>query len=199
MEVMNRAGISPRHKQAHMDSCLSLKTMQGKKIALSYAERFAQNAKVLQRGRDRFTLLLCGGLGTGKTWLATAAFKDILWREKNGMWRKFYKFVREVQSCYNAGAKYTADEIISRYQRTPLLLLDDVGDMEITTETEDRKRLLYEVLDSRSDYLLPTIITTNLGPAELENQFGERTFQRILEMSALVEMSGENFRLQEAA
>ena len=196
---MNRAGISPRHTQAHMASCSSLANMKGKKIALNYAERFAKSARVLQRGRDRFTLLFCGGLGTGKTWLATAVFKDILWRGKSGMWRKFYKFVREVQSCYNAGAKSTADEVITRYQTTPLLLLDDVGDMEIQTETEDRRRLLYEVLDSRSDYLLPTIITTNLSPDELEKQFGERTFQRILEMSALVEMSGDNFRLDEAA
>lgn len=61
-------------------------------------------------------------------------------------------------------------------------------------QSDDRRRLVYEVLDARNDQLKPTIITTNLTDGELAEQFGERTFQRIMEMCAMVEMQGVNLR-----
>lgn len=195
VEVMNRAGIPPRYHRAHLlHNCAGWSEDAGRSMAYSVSIQFADKGTVTDRGRERFALFLTGDYGTGKTWLATAAFKNILARDKTGMWRKFYAFVREVQACYGRAATEGADAVISRYQRTALLLLDDVGDLGKGQETEDRTRILYEVLDYRNDHLLPTIITTNLMPDEMEVQFGARTFQRVLEMSAFVEMAGENLR-----
>ena len=195
-EVMKRSGIPPRFTEAHISkNCSDLAAMNGKRKAYNAAKEFAKRGKLFQRDKTRFTLLFCGGLGTGKTWLSTAVFKEILFREKHGLWKKFYKFVREIQSCYNSSGAATVDTVLGRYQRAPLLMLDDFGDMQLSVETEDRRRLLYEVLDYRNDHLLPTLLTTNLSPDEISSQFGERTFQRVLEMSAIVEMSGDNMRL----
>lgn len=110
------------------------------------------------------------------------------------MWRKFYDFVREVQSTYSEAAEETVRRVLTRYQSTPLLLLDDVGDLTIDQQTDDRRRLLYEVLDKRNDNMLPTILTSNLSPAQFREQFGERTLERVLEMAALFNMNGRNYR-----
>jgi DNA replication protein DnaC len=139
-----------------------------------------------------------GEYGTGKTFLATAIFKHMLWNADTNaaMWRKFYDFIREVQSSYSQAADETVRRVLRRYQSTPLLLLDDVGDLTIQEQTEDRRRLLYEVLDKRNDQMLPTILTSNLSPARFKEQFGERTLERVLEMAALYRMDGRNYRKQ---
>jgi DNA replication protein DnaC len=84
--------------------------------------------------------------------------------------------------------------VLKRYQTTPILLLDDIGDLTINTQTDDRRRLLYEVLDKRNDEMLPTILTSNLSPKRFKEQFGERTLERVVEMAALYRMEGRNYR-----
>lgn len=194
--VMERAGIPPRPRPAHLlHNCQDWSRDPGRQKAYSMALQFGSTGRVMDRGLDRFALFLTGEFGRGKTWLATAAFKSILAKTRAGTWRKFYSLIREVQSCYTPGSGRSSDTVIERYQSTPVLMLDDVGDMERRkSETEDRTRILYEVLDYRNDYLLPTIITTNLMPDDMTIQFGERTFQRVLEMAAFAEMTGENLR-----
>lgn len=193
---MDRAGVPPRFQQAHLETnCQRFGKEPGKRRALEAAAHLAEHGALEQRDRRRFCLLLSGDYGTGKTWLASACFTQLLFKKKQGLWRKFYSFIRDVQSCYSPAAERSVDQVLSEYQKAPILLLDDVGDLERDVETEDRRRLLYEVLDYRSDYLLPTILTTNLSGEALREQFGERTMQRVLEMCALVGMDGANLRL----
>lgn len=195
--VMERAEIPPRFQPAHLlRNCGGWSEDPDRADAYAVAVAFADRGSVEERSRDRYALFLTGEFGRGKTWLASAVFKNLLAKSagKVGMWRTFHWFVREVQATYHTSSSTRSDQVIRSYQKTPLLLLDDVGDLDRGRETEDRSRLLYEVLDYRNNYLLPTIITTNLLPSEMEDQFGARTFQRILEMSAFVTMAGENLR-----
>lgn len=167
----------------------------GRREAYAAAYAFGIDGRVDSRGAYRFALFITGEFSRGKTWLATAAFVNLLIHHKIGMWRTFHGFIREVQATYKSGATVSADEAIGAYQRTPVLLLDDVGDLQRRKEeTEDRIRLLHEVIDYRNSHMTPTIITTNLLPEDMRVQFGDRTFQRVLEMSAFVEMAGANLR-----
>lgn len=144
--------------------------------------------------KKRHALLLSGGLGTGKTTLACALLKRYLWKQQlEGKFAKFYDFIREVQSGYADG---TGTDRLQAVQRVPVLVLDDVGDLDRSVRvSENRKELLFEVLDYRNDYLLPTILTTNLDERGLVEQFSERTFTRIMEMCRMVRLEGRNFRL----
>lgn len=194
-QIMASSGIPPRFQEAHLSTnCEQYAHDTGKEKALAAAQRLAKEGLIRQRGRERFCLLLSGPYGTGKTWLATAAFKELLYRQKSGLWQKYYAFIRSVQASYGASSDTTTEAVLGRYRRTPVLLLDDVGDLTVEQETRDRRNLLYEMLDYRNDHLLPTLITTNLGAEELRDQFGERTMQRILEMCALIGMDGQNLR-----
>lgn len=195
--ILERSGIPPRYQRAHLaTNCAEYANDDAKKRAHEAARDLANTGRVTSRGAERFALLLTGPYGTGKTWLATGAFKAILARtpSKAGLWRKFYGFVRDVQATYARGSEKSSDEVIGQFQRAKVLLLDDVGDLNAPGETEDRRRLLYEVLDYRNDHLLPTILTTNLTGDAIAQQFGERTMQRVLEMCAMVAMEGRDYR-----
>lgn len=216
---LEAAGLPSRYMEADLDSCAIYRSEERKQKALVAAVSFAKRRKAIQRDRTRSCILLAGDFGVGKTWLASAIFREISvslieeWRDKQRrdtsmqalnikkpmpMWRKFYTFVREVQATYSPRAEETSHAVLTRYQTTPLLLLDDVGDLEKgAKETDDRRRLLYEVLDARCDNVLPTILTTNLKDGHLKEQFGERTFQRLLEMCAMYEMNGKNLRIED--
>lgn len=198
-EVLREAGVPPLYATASLsENCQRYADDADKENALVRATELAQHGFVMQRNRDRFCLLLSGDFGTGKTWLATATFKERLWRliasgkKPEGLWRPFYSFIREVQETYEGGS---TGAVLKHYQSVPVLLLDDVGDLERAEETHNRKQLLYEILDHRNMWLLPTIMTTNLSGDNLGEQFGGRIMQRIVEMSALVTMNGANLRI----
>ena len=88
----------------------------------------------------------------------------------------------------------SARKRLASYQHCPILLIDDVGGFEKEV-SDDRRQLFYELVDARSDHLLPTIMTTNLTPADLTAHYGERVLNRLIEMAAIVEMGGTNYRL----
>lgn len=204
-ETLKRVGVPKRHREAYWESCDRYEHDDQKRTAYDAARSFSgkegsepgqitvtrQDARV-----DCFSILLMGDHGTGKTWLGTAAFKHMLWHADttNAIWAKFYEFIREVQSTYSAAAQNTVRYVLRKYQGTPILLLDDVGNLTIEEQTEDRRRLLYEVLDKRNDKMLPTILTSNLSPSRFQEQFGERTLERVIEMAAMYRMEGRNYR-----
>lgn len=194
--LMQRAGIPPAFTSAHMRDLEAVEGDKENAVAVEVMRDYAAEGKVDTDGYDQYCLLLAGGFGTGKTYAATAAFKARLWRStnKSALWRKYPAFIREVQSTYSAAAERTVQQVLASYQRTPLLLLDDIGDLTIGSETEDRRRLVYEVIDYRNDHFLPTIITTNLSGRQLQEQFGQRTWERLRFMCCMLSMDGTNLR-----
>lgn len=185
-------GVPPRYRYATWDSRLVLLREEGKADAVKAAQTMVHEGYILSRDMKRPSLLLSGPYGVGKTHLASSAFGVLAYMRGGGMWRKWKDFVREVQGAYRAG---DTNAVMRAFEHTPVLLVDDVGDVEAAGPTsDDKRRILFEVVDSRSDRYLPTLLTTNLTNAGMAEQFGERTFQRLLEMCALIRMDGVNFR-----
>lgn len=190
-EKMKRAGIPPRYIEAHLETNCQIYRDQERKVeALTMAEELAQNGVIEQRGRQRFCLVIRGDFGSGKTWLGTAAFKALLYEASSGLWTKYWDFIDDVQGSYSEGNTL---RVRRKYQGAPVLMMDDLGDLKMD-ETTDRRMNLYKVLDCRNDHFRPTIITTNLSGQRLRGQFGDRTWERIKEMAALVNMEGKNLR-----
>jgi len=61
----------------------------------------------------------------------------------------------------------------------PLLILDDLGAHNYTDWTRNK---LFSIINYRLNYMLPTIITTNINLEDLEHFLGERTTSRIIHM-----------------
>lgn len=144
--------------------------------------------------RGKNGLYIHGTFGVGKTGVVTPILRNYVDNGLTGLWIEFYDFTDEVQSRYRSNAEDTAQAAIKQAQEVDMLLLDDVGNPKIKTETDDRSKILYQVVNARHNHARPTLITSNLAPKEFVEQFGARTWERIAESCRVVRMGGRNLR-----
>lgn len=113
--------------------------------------------------------LLAGTTGNGKTHLAIAAMNEF-GLGKAYFWKvpDFLKWIREMH--FDRGFRET--EILRDYQENDFLLVFD--DLGVEKQTEWAEEQLYGVLDARSDARLPTIITSNVDVAKIDQRIKSR-------------------------
>ncbi len=99
----------------------------------------------------------------------------------------------KIRAAFDIGNKYddSAQDIINRYSRIKLLILDDMGTEKSTEWANER---LFEVIDNRYNENLPIIITTNLPPEQLKKIVGDRIFDRIREVCKLYTITESSHR-----
>lgn len=133
----------------------------------------------------RWSALLWGEYGTGKTHLAIAALNQWVQTHDTGYFWKvpdFLQWVREAAYGRDEGV----DAVLEAYRYGSfLLVLDDMG---TENRTDWATEQLYRVLDSRYDLKVPTIITTNQPPMTID----PRIFSRYRE--GLVVCEGDDVR-----
>ncbi|MFW5988291.1 MAG: ATP-binding protein [bacterium] len=157
-------------------------------------------------------LILSGGYGLGKTHLAIAAGKEILKYyaleyAKENRWHLSYnsistkiifinssELIQEIRDSYDSD-RINEREIMNKFQTVPLLILDDLG-TEKASDWQHEK--MYIILNHRYNNMKTTIITTNLGTTELEDQVSERVVERMIEAAGngkyLWKLKGESYR-----
>lgn len=144
-------------------------------------------------GQQTF-LLLSGGVGTGKSLAAASAVLEAL---KAYQRARFVSVADLSRMCYGR----EAEERILAIQRTPLLVLDDLGREQL----HDGWRPMFEgLIDHRWKNKLRTIITTNLPPnagpnrQSIRGTYGERVADRIRHDCLIAKCVGESLRNAEA-
>lgn len=139
---------------------------------LSVAKDFA-----LGFGESSKNLLLIGPTGTGKTHMSTAIAKALIEKGVEVLYDSAQNIVSafekdKFRSGYGAyepeGAKYLECE---------LLILDDLGTEFASQFTVS---CLYNLLNTRMNKGLPTVISTNLSPSELSEKYEDRIYSRIV-------------------
>lgn len=134
-----------------------------------------------------------GPYGSGKTGLLTPVLRHYLDQGHSGLWIEYADFCSEIQRKYGQGDE--ADKALDLVRSVDWLLMDDVGDAARSgQETDDKRKLLYQIVNSRHDHMRPMLLTSNLSPDQFANQFGARTFERVLESCAIVKIAGRNLR-----
>lgn len=122
--------------------------------------------------KEEWCALLVGRYGCGKTHLAAAALRASQWSRPGIYWESVTKFLDHVRSrAYGDDAEDIVD-VLRPYERGDfLLVLDDIGIEKRTEWGEDR---LYQVLDSRYSWRLPTILTTNAEKERIDGRIRSR-------------------------
>lgn len=142
-------------------------------------------------------LALFGGTGLGKTHLSSAVAAvvisrgcDVLYTSAVGMLADF-----ERQRFGNtSGAENSTDT--DRYYDCDLLIIDDLG-----TEVNNQftASVLYDIINTRLNRRMATIISTNLNPDEFRKRYWDRITSRVLGEYSLLQFMGKDIREQKLA
>ncbi len=152
-------------------------------IMREYAEHFGDG--------ECKNLLLMGGTGLGKTHLSSAVAKvviergyDVVYESAPNVFSHFEqeRFVRE-------GEERQSD----RYFDAELLIIDDLGTESVTQYSVS---CLYNLINTRINKGLCTVISTNLAPDGLFSKYTDRITSRLIGEYRTLRFAGKDVRLQ---
>lgn len=135
------------------------------------------------------SLLLAGPTGTGKTHEAYAALQKLAYSLARGT--IVFTTMADLYARLRPSSGLDVEREISRFMKASVLILDDLGSAKASEWTEE---VDYRILNHRYEYVLPTLITTNVPPPQMEAVYGERLESRLREMCKLVVIKGTDRR-----
>lgn len=153
------------------------------KIAKNYASHFGE---FRAEGKG---LLLFGGVGTGKTFMASCIANAVIDQDKPVLVTNFARIINTMQESFDGRQRFL--DGLNDYE---LMVIDDLA---TERNTEYVNEIIYNVIDSRYRSGKPLIVTTNLPYSAIENPEGmdrQRIYSRIIEMCIPVPVSGEDRR-----
>lgn len=180
--------IPVRYRQATLGNYAV--TNDGQAKAVKRLEWFVKT--FTERQQAGTSLLLIGNPGTGKTHLGCAivtALDLLFYRTQYSTVADFSAAIRE---CYKDGAKHTEKQVMQRYTKPDLLVLDEVG---ASSGSDHEKQILFEVMNERYNNVLPTVLISNLTQADITAYLGERIMDRMREGGGkLLRLDWESYR-----
>lgn len=168
------SGITPRFRGCTLGTFVT-DAEQAKVRALAtcqaYVEHFEENYRT---GRS---LILAGGVGTGKTHLASGMAQAVIRQfGASALVVSVAEIVRVAKGTMAKGATYTERDVIDELARVDLLAIDEVGAQR---GTEYELGLLHEIIDRRYHLVVPTVLVSNLRVEELKDYIGDRAIDRL--------------------
>lgn len=131
--------------------------------------------------------------GSGKTTMGCAVLMEALKKGYTGYFTNLNKIMDLVIGGWTDPSK---KEELDRMSKSEFLLIDDVGGMEI--KTQNNKNVLEPTITSffkeRCDNLQPTLMTSNLPPAQIHDGFGMRIYSAMKEHLLEIECGKLDFR-----
>ena len=187
------SGIGRRFKSRTFETFTETpETAQGLCMVKGYAEKF----KTL-RGQERNSLIITGNIGTGKTHLAAAVANALLAEGVPVIFSTMVDLLDKIKASFDSRDEET---VIKLYKTVELLIIDDLG-KERPTAWGIMK--IFQIINSRYEDYLPTILTSNydlkdlterMTPTGDDGKTSAATVDRIREMSYVVPLTGESWR-----
>ena len=182
-----------RRKYIRVEKLLSFTFEQDKQPESKYTEIFKRYVKKWEQiKRENIGLVLWGETSRGKSFYAGCICNALL---EKGVAAYATTEPNILNDLFNAPDK---GKYINQLVNYPLLLIDDFG---TARNTEYAQEQIFTIIDERYKANLPTIITTNLTPAQFDKPASlteQRIFERIKAMGQFIEIKGKNWRQEEA-
>ncbi len=142
-------------------------------------------------GPGSASLLMTGGTGLGKTLLSACLGRSLTMKDVGVLYRRAGELLREYES-----AQFGGQPRPQYYEEVELLILDDLG-TEMSTQFTNAT--LYGLLDGRLLAQRPTIISTNLSVANLQQRYPPQLISRLLGEYETMLFFGDDLRMREEA
>ncbi len=190
----------PRFKSFTLKTYKPEPENESQEKALRVCKQFVKRWPLCKRG-----IMMCGPVGVGKTGLLWATVRECAHKTREvPTWGLAADLLSKIRHTYNdQNGADTEYQIINRFSRAPLLLLDDLG---VEKESEWSDGIFFRLLGDRHLRELPTLITTNWTEqglvldgdyhgVPLKDRIGARLYSRLHESVIFVEIEGKDRRL----
>lgn len=148
------------------------KTFENFHPNVSRAVEDAFNAAIDYADDPRGWLLLTGRVGCGKTHLAAAIANQSLDRGSRVLFSTVIDLLDHLRNAYSPSATEVYDRVLDNMREAELLVLDDLGAQQSTPWATEK---LFQLLNFRYNYCMPTVITTNnLGLQGIDERLRSR-------------------------
>jgi len=161
---------------------------QRMKSNLDAARGFAESF-----GKSGENLLLIGKTGTGKTHISTSIARRAIERGFEVLYDSAQNIVSAFENDRFKSGYGPYEAKGDKYLECDLLILDDLGTEYVNQFTVS---CLYNLLNTRYNKGLSTVISTNLSPEELLSKYDDRIYSRIVGCDTkILAFLGEDRRL----
>lgn len=144
-------------------------------IAKNKCAKFADAICLDQQPKS---IIISGGVGTGKTLLASAIVNKCVLSSKKCLFANFIDILREIKDTWKQDSLNSESCIIKKYTTSDALIIDEIG-IQVGSDTE--KRFIFDIIDGRYRNNLPTILISNLNIKAIEEFVGSRVIDRLRE------------------
>jgi DNA replication protein DnaC len=142
--------------------------------------------------RPQGWLIFFGNYGCGKTHLAAAIANEALNRHVRVLFTVVPDLLDHLRSTFGPNSDVQYDERFETIRDANLLILDDLGTENTTPWAREK---LYQIINHRYNYALPTVITSNRPPEEIEPRIRSRMFDVVLCPECILIEAGDFRRL----
>lgn len=162
-------GISPRHIRCSFENyqvCASSEVeAKEQESALHMAMKYARNFKRVRE--DGTSLVFSGNVGTGKNHLACAIINHIIAEGFSARIVTATGMLRSIKESFREG--FSQESVISDLVAVDLLVMDELSAWSLLP---DDARLIFEIINRRSEMPAPTIMIANGSVEDLKAAFG---------------------------
>lgn len=171
-KVSKKEGISPRENATHI-----------LRQSLAFVENFPESGE---------NLLLYGATGLGKTFVCSCIAKELLEQGYVVLYLSAGQLFRKLEEIrFSKEEDPEREEWDSEILDADLLIIDDLGTEFATLFTTSE---LFRLLNDRKLQNKSVIISTNLAPEQITNQYSDRVTSRLQEYKVL-KFFGEDIRV----
>lgn len=201
LRLLNKYAVEKLNETANMPDCdfehFSLDFYEGKIInGMDCREKMTSIYNYCVDYAKRFTpasdsLFLYGKTGVGKTHLSLSIAKAVAGKGFTVAYGSIINYLNIIEKEHFGRAESSESDTMSLLINTELLVLDDLGSEFSTSFYES---VIYNIINSRINMGLPTIINTNLSTEELQKKYNDRIISRIFGMYTTLWLTGEDIR-----